>query len=173
MKRFLSMRACALALLAATVLPVQAVESTAAGVTAPAVSGQLAAALTALADHTDAVWNRRDAAAMAAAYAPDATTTIGRDIRLKGRPEILAHFTRSFAGVPAGMTHRTVLKRIEPLGDMFAVDAQVMIEMPDGAQGKRVLREFFTFSLVRPRADGWEIVAVRATPLGAAPQAKG
>lgn len=171
MKRFVSMHACALVLLSAAILPVRAAGPAPAAVTAP--SSQLAGVMTKLADHADAVWNARDAAAMAALYAPDATTTIGRDIRLKGRPEILAHFTRSFAGLPAGMTHRTVVKRIEPLGDMFAVDSQVTIEMPDGAQGTRVLREFFTFALVRPAPGGWEFVAVRATPLGAAARANG
>jgi len=170
MKRFVSMHACALILSCAAVLPVRAAEPLPA---AAAPAAQLAATLSALADRTDAVWNARDAAAMAALYAPDATTTIGRDVRLKGRPDILAYFTRSFAGLPAGMTHRTEVKRIEPLGEMFAIDSAVTIEMPDGAGGKRVLREFFTFSLVRPAAGGWEIVAVRATPLGAAPRANG
>lgn len=167
MKRFVNMHACALVLSCTAILPVQAAGTAPAATAATAPSSQLAAAMTALADHADAVWNGRDAAAMAALYALDATTTIGRDIRLKGRPEILAHFTRSFAGLPAGMTHRTVVKRIEPLGDMFAVDSQVRIEMPDGAGGTRVLREFFTFALVRPAPGGWEFVAVRATPLGA------
>jgi hypothetical protein len=88
MKRCLSMHACALALLSTFVLPLQAADPAPASSAAPAASGQLAAVLTAFADHTDAVWNGRDAAAMAALYAPDATTTIGRDIRLKGRPEI-------------------------------------------------------------------------------------
>lgn len=173
MKRFTSMHACALVLLCTTVFGTHAAPSSPAPSAPSVVSSQLASALTALADRADAVWNQRDAAGMTALYAPDATSTIGGAIRLKGRPEILAHFTKSFAGLPEGMTHRTVVKRIEPLGDMFAVDSSVSIEMPDGAQGKRVLREFFTFALVRPVAGGWEFVAVRATPLGAAPRANG
>jgi len=48
----------------------------------------------------------------------------------------------------------------------------VTVEMP-GTQGTHVLRAFFTFSLVRPKPLGWEIVAVRATPLGAPPRANG
>jgi uncharacterized protein (TIGR02246 family) len=173
MKRFIGMHACALVLLCSAFVDTHAAQSSPAPGATSAVSHQLAAALTALADRADAVWNRRDAAGMTALYAPDATSTIGGAIRLKGRAEILAHFTKSFAGLPEGMTHRTVVKRIEPLGDMYAVDSAVSIEMPDGAQGKRVLREFFTFSLVRPVAGGWEFVAVRATPLGAAPRANG
>lgn len=170
MKRLICLHACALVLLSAACLPVQA---GAPSTVSAQVPEQLAATMTALADRADAVWNRRDAPAMAALYAADATSTIGGAIRLKGRSEILAHFTKSFAGLPEGMTHRTLVMRIEPLGDMFAVDSAVTIEMPDGAQGKRVLREFFTFALLRPVAGGWEFVAVRATPLGAAPRANG
>ena len=173
MKRFIGMHACALVLLSAATLNIHAAEVAPAPAAASTVSNQLAATMTALADRADAVWNKRDAAGMTALYAPDATSTIGGAIRLKGRPEILAHFTKSFASLPEGMTHRTVVKRIEPLGDMFAVDSAVSIEMPDGAQGKRVLREFFTFALVRPAPGGWEFVAVRATPLGVAPRANG
>jgi len=132
-----------------------------------APSPQLAQTLQALADKADATWNRRDAAAMAAMYARDATSTIGSSIRLKGRDEVLAYFTNSFGKLPAGMTHRTVVKRIEPVGDMFATDSAVFIEVPDGAGGKRVAREFFTFGLVRPKGADWEFVLVRATPLAA------
>lgn len=136
-----------------------------------APSTQLAQALQSLADKADATWNRRDAAAMAAMYARDATSTIGGSIRLKGRDAILAYFKDSFGKLPAGMTHRTVVKRIEPIGDMLATDSTVFIEVPDGAGGKRVAREFFTFGLVRPVGQEWEFVAVRATPL-APPAAK-
>lgn len=172
MKRLICMHACALVLACAPVFHVHAAPAAPAPGAAPAVPSQLAAEMSALADRADAVWNRRDAAAMTALYALDATSTIGGAIRLKGRPEILAHFTKSFASLPQGMTHRTVVKRIEAVGEMFAVDTAVTIEMPDGAQGTRVLREFFTFALVRPAPGGWEFVAVRATPLGAAPHAR-
>jgi uncharacterized protein (TIGR02246 family) len=173
MKRFLNMHACAATLLSAVLVSAGAAEPAARPATTSAVSNRISATMSALADHADAVWNRRDAAGMTALYAHDATSTIGAAIRLKGQPEILAHFTKSFAGLPEGMTHRTVVKRIEPLGDMLAVDSAVSIEVPDGAQGKRVVREFFTFALVRPKPGGWEFVAVRATPLGAAPRANG
>jgi hypothetical protein len=45
--------------------------------------------------------------------------------------------------------------------------------VPDGAGGKRVAREFFTFALVRPTSHGWEFVAVRATPLAMPVAVKG
>lgn len=173
MKRLFNMHACAIVLLSAVLTGAGAAESTSVPGAASAVSSELAATMTALADRADAVWNQRDAAGMTALYAPDATTTIGGAIRLKGHAEIQGHFTKSFASLPPGMIHRTVVKRIEPLGNMVAIDSAVTIEMPDGAQGTRVLREFFTFALVRPKPGGWEFVAVRATPLGAAPRANG
>jgi uncharacterized protein (TIGR02246 family) len=180
MKRIFIAPACIAVLLSATILEAHAAAPESAPESAPdtapaatsAVPGQVAANLSALAAQSDAVWNRRDAAGMTALYAADATSTIGV-IRLKGRSEILAHFTKSFASLPDGMTHRTVVKRIEALGDMFAVDSAVSIEVQEGAQGKRVVREFFTFALVRPVAGGWEFVAVRATPLGPAQGARG
>lgn len=161
MKRRFAMQSLLASLLCAAALSVHAAPDT------PAVeaSPQLARTLQALADKADAIWNRRDAAAMAAMYARDATSTIGAGIRLKGREEVLAYFTQSFGKLPAGMTHRTVLKRIEPIGDMFVTDSAVYIEVPDGAGGKRLAREFFTFGLVRPVGSEWEFVAVRATPL--------
>jgi len=163
MKRRFAMQSLLASLLCASACSVHAGADT--PVQAP--SAQLARTLQALADKADANWNRRDAAAMAAMYARDATSTIGAGIRLKGRDEVLAYFTQSFAKLPAGMTHRTVLKRIEPIGDMLATDSAVFIEVPDGAGGKRVAREFFTFGLLRPAGTEWEFVAVRATPLAA------
>lgn len=117
-----------------------------------------------LARAADDAWNRRDATAMVAFYAGDATSTIGKT-ELKGKAELLDYFTGSFRNLPPGLTHRTVVRRLERIGELVATDNAVYIEAPDGAQGKRVLREFFTFSLLRPTAGGWEFVAVRATPL--------
>ncbi len=141
------------------------------GAGANAAPGVITAAeqesLASLAKLSDAVWNRRDAAALAAYYASDASSTIGT-VELTGRPAILDYFTKSLKAVPAGITHRTVIKRLEKLdGDLIAVDSAVYLEVPDGAQGKRVVREFFTFGLLRKAGSGWEMVAVRAIPLGA------
>jgi hypothetical protein len=60
-----------------------------------------------------------------------------------------------------------VVRRVERIGDLVATDNAVYIEAPDGERGRRVVREFFTFSLLRQTARGWEFVAVRATPLAA------
>jgi uncharacterized protein (TIGR02246 family) len=119
-----------------------------------------------LARAADDAWNRRDPAAMVAFYAADGTSTIGK-AELKGKGQMLDYYTSSFRGLPPGLTHRTVVRRVERIGDLVATDNAVYIEAPDGGQGRRVVREFFTFSLLRPTAGGWEFVAVRATPLAA------
>lgn len=120
-----------------------------------------------VADAADDAWNRRDAVAMAGYYSEDATTTIGASHKLSGKAQIHAYFTGSFKQLPEGMTHRTVVERIEKIGDMYATDSSVYLELPDIGQGKRMVRKFFTFALVRPGHNGWEFVAVRAIPLGA------
>jgi uncharacterized protein (TIGR02246 family) len=116
----------------------------------------------------DDAYDRRDAATMASFYAPDGSTTVSGQ-HFKGKADILAFFTGMYKTLPAGLTHRTVLRRAERIGDLYATDNDVFLEVPDGAGGKRVVRQFFTFTMVRPGPDGWEIVAVRATPLAAPP----
>ncbi|MFD2367048.1 YybH family protein [Pseudoduganella sp. GCM10020061] len=133
-----------------------------------AVAPELARTLQKVADAADDAWNRRDVAAMTSRFASDATATIGGTQQLTGKDQLGAFYTNSFKGLPHGMTHRTVVRRIEKLGDMYATDSAVFLEMPDGANGKRVVREFFTFALIRPAGDDWEFVAVRAVPLGPA-----
>ncbi len=135
---------------------------------APKFSPAEVDALAAMAKSSDEVWNRRDAAALAATYANDANSTIS-GVQLSGRPAILDYFTKSFKNVPVGMTHRTVIKRLEKMeGDLIAVDSAVYLEVPDGVQGKRVVREFFTFGLLRKTCSGWEMMMVRAVPLSVA-----
>ncbi|MGZ5182026.1 MAG: YybH family protein [Ramlibacter sp.] len=150
----------AFALLCAAALPAHAAEPA-----EPTLS--LPPGMAALARAADDAWNRRDPAAMVAFFADDGTSTIGKT-ELKGKAQMLDYYTGSFRNLPPGLTHRTVVRRVERIGGMVATDNAVYIEAPDGAQGRRVLREFFTFSLLRPVAGGWEFVAVRATPLAPA-----
>lgn len=118
-----------------------------------------------LATATDQVWNARNAAALSAYYTADATTSIGKT-QLNGKTEIDKYFDNSLKNVPAGMTHRTELRRAEKIGDMAFTDTSVFLEVPD-AGGKRVVREFTTLALIRrsSQPSGWEFVAVRAIPL--------
>lgn len=134
---------------------------------APAVPvANLDPKLAAFAAAVDQSWDKRDHAAMAKYYAPDATATIG-NASLKGQTEILGYFTKSLAQVPAGFTHRTVVTRVEKLGNYVVTDNAVYLEKPNAASGKDLVREFFTMTMLAPKADGWEIVAVRSVPLAA------
>jgi len=132
----------------------------AAGVDHPA-----AASLREVARSADKAWNERDANAMAAHYGDAATASIGTTY-LSGKPALLEYFTNSFGKLPAGMTHRTEVRRIEQIGDLVAADTAVFLEVPDAETGRRTVREFFTVTLLRQAGKGWEFVAVRSAPVG-------
>jgi len=122
--------------------------------------------LAAVAAQADRVWNARDAAALTNYYSEDATSTIGQ-VQLSGKAAIRNYFDNSLRNVPAGMTHRTVVKRIERMGDMYITDSAVFLEVPDGAAGRKTVREFTTLGLMRRAGSGWEFLHVRAVPLAA------
>lgn len=128
---------------------------------------ELANRLQKVADAADDAWNRRDVAGMLARFAGDATATIGGTQQLTGRAQLRAFYINSFKGLPPGMTHRTVVRRIEKIGDMYATDSAVYLEMPDGPTGRKVVREFMTVGLMRRAGTGWEFLHVRAIPLTA------
>lgn len=155
-------------LLCAAVPPASAADARPAALAAVRVPDEVPAGMMDLLHKADDAYDRRDAAAMTSFYAADGSATVSGQ-HLKGRDNILAFFTSMYKTLPAGLTHRTVLRRAERIGDLYATDNDVFLEVPDGAGGKRVVRQFFTFTMVRPGANGWEIVAVRATPL-ASPQ---
>lgn len=131
------------------------------------VSPEEATELAGVAASADQVWNARDAAALTNYYHPDATSTIGQ-VQLSGKPALRAYFDNSFKNVPAGMTHRTVVRRIEKMGELYITDSAVYLEMPDGASGRKTVREFMTLGLMRRAGSGWEFLHVRAVPLTAA-----
>ncbi len=124
----------------------------------------LTESLEAVARSADKAWNERDAKTMAAHYNDTATASIGGTF-LTGKAAILDYFSNSFSKLPPGLTHRTEVRRIVRIGDLYAADTDVYLEMPDQEKGKRVVREFFTVTLLKPVPDGWEFVAIRSTPL--------
>jgi uncharacterized protein (TIGR02246 family) len=138
--------------------------ATASAVDAAGLERPLTESLEALARSADKAWNERDAQGMAAHYNDSATASIGNTF-LTGKEAILGYFTASFAKLPAGMTHRTEVRRLVRIGELYAADTAVFLELPDAEKGKRVVREFFTLTLVRPTGKGWEFVAVRSAPL--------
>lgn len=124
----------------------------------------LTESLEALAHSADKAWNERDAKTMAALYNDSATASIGGTF-LTGKAAILDYFTNSFSKLAPGLTHRTEVRRIVRIGDLYAADTDVYLEMPDQDKGKRVVREFFTVTLLKPVGSGWEFMAIRSTPL--------
>ena len=138
--------------------------STAAAIDAVGIEHGLVESLKTVARFADKAWNERDAKTMAALYNESATASIG-GAYLSGKTAILDYFTNSFSKLPPGLTHRTEVRRIVRIGDMYAADTDVYLEMQDQEKGKRVVREFFTVTLLKPVASGWEFVAVRSTPL--------
>ena len=125
----------------------------------------LTESLQAVARSADKAWNERDAKSMTAHYNDSATASIGGTF-LTGKSAILDYFTNSFSKIPPGMTHRSEVRRIVRIGELYAADTAVFLEVPDAEKGKRVVREFFTMTLLRPVGSGWEFVALRSTPLG-------
>lgn len=134
--------------------------------TAAPVTPEEQTELAAVAANADRVWNARDAAALTNYYSEDATSTIGQ-VQLSGKPALRAFFDNTLKSVPAAMSHRTVVKRIEKMGDMYLTDSAVYLEMPDGPTGRKVVREFMTVGLMRRAGTGWEFLHVRAIPLTA------
>lgn len=124
----------------------------------------LTESLQAVARSADKAWNERDAKSMTAHYNDSATASIGGTF-LTGKAAILDYFTNSFSKIPPGMTHRSEVRRIVRIGELYAADTAVFLEVPDAEKGKRVVREFFTMTLLRPVGSGWEFVALRSTPL--------
>ncbi|MCG2583605.1 SgcJ/EcaC family oxidoreductase [Massilia sp. TS11] len=123
-----------------------------------------------LADQTDQAWNTRDAQRLAGYYADDASFSIsGR--ALSGRAAIADYFKQSLAAVPAGITHRTEVRRVEALGPYLITDNAVFLEQPGADGSRRLLREFHTIAILRRAGEGWTLAAVRAIALGAPAQA--
>jgi uncharacterized protein (TIGR02246 family) len=149
---------------AASAASTSSAASTAAAIDAAGIEHGLVESLKTVARFADKAWNERDAKTMAALYNESATASIG-GAYLSGKTAILDYFTSSFGKLPSGLTHRTEVRRIVRIGDMYAADTDVYLEMADQEKGKRVVREFFTVTLLKPVASGWEFVAVRSTPL--------
>lgn len=117
----------------------------------------------------DAHWNRRDAAALAAMYADDATLVIaGRGPALQGPDAVRGYFTTSFARTPATLRHTTTVDRIVVLApDLVLADTRVALDDTAGATPTRV-RDFNTLTVLRRYGATWKMQSVRAYPVAAA-----
>lgn len=128
-----------------------------------------AVALRLLAVAADEAWNAKDAPAMAAHYAADASLRVGAadapDHR--GREAVRAYFARTFAARAQDLRHVTDLKGMTQLApDLVMNDADVRVEarQPDGSW--KLVRRFNNVSLAAREGGGWKLKAVRAYPIG-------
>lgn len=125
------------------------------------------AALQALVERSDAVWNARDANGMAALYSANATLRIiGRDVAVNGASAIHDYFTRSFAGLEPGMRHSTRLTGLHPQSDdVVLADAHVRLIRVDADGAETLVREFTTLTVAVRDGKQWRLSAVRAVAL--------
>jgi uncharacterized protein (TIGR02246 family) len=138
---------------------------------APPASGVVAnlAGIQALVDAQFAAWNAKDAAAVAAVYAVDATFIDPIGAVLEGRAEIRERHAYLFAGPFAGSTEVQVITRVRMLTGTLAVVhlATSLTGYAFLAPGVRptepgVLRVTKTW-VVQKRAGSWSILAQQIT----------
>jgi len=137
------------------------------GATAPAYAQSQADrdALKALAAEADRAWDAKDADAMAALYAEDASLLfVPRYAKVEGREAIRRQFTAAFAGRQGNMRHVTTVGDLVFSGaDTVFSDSYVRVEQvkPDGTT--TLARWFVNHSMAVRGEDGaWRLKAVRA-----------
>ncbi len=128
------------------------------------------AALETLARGADEAWNRRDAAAMSAHYAPDANLLFaGMAEPVRGRGAIRGHFEKAFAARTGELRHITRITHLDlPRPGVAVSDADVVVERR-GADGSWTpVRSFTNTSVAILEGRRWKLAAVRAQPVPAA-----
>lgn len=128
--------------------------------------------LQSLADAVDARWNARDAAGLSAHYGPEATLSLEPSaLHLQGREAVQRYFEQSLGKLPPEMRHLTRVQRASALpGGLCLTDSQVLLQREAADGARSAVAEFRTYTLLRPRGEGWELLAVRAVALGRAPR---
>ena len=102
-------------------------------------------------------FNRKDAAAMAAAYESDAIAITGKGLLLKGRDQIFAYFARGASQLP----HLVITSDTVTFYGDLAVDVGTLTAHP--ANGAEDVSRFV--SLMRRGPEGWKVVRVSVTPI--------
>lgn len=115
-------------------------------------------------ENADAAWNKRDLRQLLQFYSPDATLSIAA-MQLKGARDIQAYMQTTLDSLPRNIMRRTIIRRIEPVGELILVDTEILMERP-GADGKpELLRTIAGFNVVRKEGKGVKILAVRLIPM--------
>lgn len=121
------------------------------------------AAIEATIKSIDLAWHNRDAQALAANYALDANLSIQPDnTKATGRAQVLQLFTGMFSSIPKTVSHTMALQGVSSIGEFCAVDTSAVLDMDKGDGSRKTLQKFSGYWLMRPAAQGMEIVAVRA-----------
>lgn len=144
---------------------------------ADGVHAQDEAALRALVDKQAEAWNRGDAAAWCAAFAPDADFVNIVGMNFQGRPEIEKRHAGIFATVFKGShTKVTVRKLTFPRPDVALLETEHEVtgfaKLPPGIQPTEpgVLRTRMKYVLTR-EGSGWLIIAGQNTAISPAAMA--
>jgi uncharacterized protein (TIGR02246 family) len=117
------------------------------------------AAIRKILDARNAAYNRHDARALAAAYAPDAELVTGTGQLVSGRAEIEKNYVESFAGVDKNASVRIDSSKIR-----FMTPDTAILDL-DGVTTGRTdgsVRNHATWVYVK-RNNEWMVVAIRAT----------
>ncbi len=124
------------------------------------------AALLAVAERSDQVWNDKDTDGMATIYAQDGMLRLGGDAPLVGRAAMRDYFAQAFARRPPGFRHVTHITHFQALTpDLVLTDGDVSVDQQQADGSWTSMRRFRTNSVAVRRGGGWELVAVRAIPL--------
>ncbi|MCV2363522.1 hypothetical protein LNV23_08685 [Paucibacter sp. DJ1R-11] len=130
------------------------------------------AALQAFAEKVDAFWNARDAGALAALYASDASFAVAADnVQLSDREQVQAYFNHSFQTLPADLKHKMSVSRVKRMGEFCSMDSRAVIGRIKADGSMNAMVEFSAFWVLRPTAQGVEVQAVRVAMVPAKPAA--
>lgn len=131
------------------------------------------AALQAVADRLDRVWDAGDAAAVTAMYTDDGSVRLdGRPFE-QGRDAVRRYFDGTIARRPAGVRHRTRFENIDMLTpDLALVDTHVRIERPGQDGAMETLAAFHNQTIAQRDGDSWRFRAVRAQRIAMPPPAR-
>lgn len=158
------MRTLLLAALAATLLhPVHA---------APPSDADRAA-LQAIAERLDRVWDAGDVAAVTAMYTDDGSVRLDNRPFEQGREAVRRYFEGTIARRPAGVRHRTWFENVDMLTpDLALVDTHVRIERPGQNGAMETLADFHNQTIAQRDGDTWRFRAVRAQRMATPPPAR-
>jgi uncharacterized protein (TIGR02246 family) len=117
------------------------------------------AAIRAILDARNAAYNRHDAKALAATYAPDADLVTGTGKLLSGRTEIEKNYVESFAGVDRNAIVKIDASKLR----LLASDAAILdLDGVTTGRSDGAIKTHATWVYVK-RNGQWMVVAIRAT----------